>query len=142
MWAEVETEAQASSPAPVQAEGKGAPRPERVNRQQMVWRSIDVEHLIGEDHPARAIWELVRRLDLSAYHQAIAAVEGRAGRPALAPQLLMSLWIYAYSEGVNSAREVAELCEFHPAYPAYAGLTGLQEVNHHPSADGSDFRAG
>jgi transposase len=128
MWAEVETEARASSPAPAQPEAQGAPRLERVNRQQMVWRSIDVEQLIEQDHPARAIWELVGRLDLSAYHQAIAAVEGKAGRPALDPQLLISLWIYAYSEGVNSGREVAELCQFHPAYQ---WLTGLQEVNHH-----------
>ena len=38
-----------------------------VNRQQMSWRAIDVDHLIGEDHPARAIWGLVGRLDLSAF---------------------------------------------------------------------------
>jgi transposase len=135
MWAGVELEGRASSPAPAQPEAQGAPRLEPVNRQQMVWRSIDVEQLIEEDHPARAIWELVGRLDLSAYHQAIRAVEGKAGRPALDPQLLISLWIYAYSEGVNSAREVAELCEFHPAYQ---WLTGLQEVNHHSL---SDFRS-
>jgi len=30
-----------------------------VNRQQMSWRAVDVEHLISEDHPARAIWTLV-----------------------------------------------------------------------------------
>jgi hypothetical protein len=32
-----------------------------VNRQQMSWRAVDVEKLIGEDHPARAIWTLVGR---------------------------------------------------------------------------------
>ena len=42
-----------------------------VNRQQMSWRAVDVEHLIGEDHPARAIWALVGRLDLSAFYRAI-----------------------------------------------------------------------
>jgi hypothetical protein len=41
-----------------------------VNRQQMSWRAVDVEHLIGEDHPARAIWALVGRLNLSAFYQA------------------------------------------------------------------------
>jgi hypothetical protein len=30
-----------------------------MNRQQMSWRAVDVEQLIGEDHPARAIWVLV-----------------------------------------------------------------------------------
>ena len=43
-------------------------------------------------------------------------VEGEAGRPALDPQLLISLWIYGYSEGVSSAGEIARLCEFDPAY--------------------------
>ena len=36
----------------------------QVNRQQMSWRAVDVERLIGEDHRARAIWTLVGRLDL------------------------------------------------------------------------------
>ena len=43
-------------------------------------RTIDVERLIEEDHPARAIWELVGRLDLSRYYAEIGSVEGRAGR--------------------------------------------------------------
>jgi hypothetical protein len=30
-----------------------------VNRQQMSWRAVEVERLIGEDHPARSIWTLV-----------------------------------------------------------------------------------
>ena len=39
-WAEIEAKAQASSPAPVQPEAQGAPRLERVNRQQRVWRRV------------------------------------------------------------------------------------------------------
>jgi transposase len=38
-----------------------------VNRQQMSWRAIDAERLIGEDHPARAIWTLVGCLDLNSF---------------------------------------------------------------------------
>jgi hypothetical protein len=38
-----------------------------VNRQQMSWRAVDVERLNGEDHPARSIWTLVGRLDLSSF---------------------------------------------------------------------------
>jgi hypothetical protein len=35
-----------------------------VNRQQMSWRAVDVEKLIGEDQPAKAVWGLAsgRRL--------------------------------------------------------------------------------
>ena len=130
MWADVEPEARASSSAPAAAEVPGAPRLQAVNRQQMVWRAVDVERLIEEDHPARAIWELVGQLDLSAFREAIDAVEGKAGRPALDPQLLISLWIYAYSEGVGSAREIARRCEYDPAYQ---WLTGLEPINYHSS---------
>jgi transposase len=66
-----------------------------VNRQQMSWRAVDVEHLIGEDHPARAIWALVGRLNLSTFDQAIESSPEEGGRPAFDPQLLISLWIYA-----------------------------------------------
>jgi hypothetical protein len=76
-WADLQPEGQASSSARVQPEVKGQPRLEPVNRQQMVWRTIDVERLIEEDHPARAIWELVGKLDLSSFRQAIGAVEGK-----------------------------------------------------------------
>ena len=48
--------------------------------------------------------------------------------------MLTSLWVYAYSQQVSSAREIARLCEHHPAYQ---WLTGLEKVNHHTL---SDFR--
>ena len=115
------------------AEGR-EPRLKRVNRKQMLLRAVNVEQLIPDDHPARAIWELVGRLDRTPFYQEIEAVEGVAGRPALDPQLLISLWIYAYSEGVSSAREISRLCEFDPAYQ---WLTGLEAINHHTL---SDFR--
>jgi hypothetical protein len=47
-------------------ETRGAkPRYEAINREQLCWRMVDVERLIGEDHAARAIWEFVGQLDLS-----------------------------------------------------------------------------
>jgi transposase len=90
-------------------------RLKRVNRQQMILRAVDVERLIEPEHAARAIWKLVGGLDLSAFRAEIEVVEGEAGRPAYAPWLLISLWIYAYSAGVSWAREVARRCEYHPA---------------------------
>jgi len=103
-----------------------------INRQQMSWRAVDVERLIGEDHRARAIWVLVGRLDLSRFYESIESSAEEGGRPALDPQLLISLWVYAYSEGIGSAREVARRCEFDPAFQ---WLTGLEEVNYHTLAD-------
>src|SRR5271166_2158212 len=103
-----------------------------VNRQQTSWRAVDVEQLISDDHPARAIWTLVGRLDLSAFYENIESSAEEGGRPAIDPQLLISLWVYAYSEGIGSAREMARRCEFDPAFQ---WLTGLEEVNYHTLAD-------
>ena len=60
-----------------------------VNRQQMSWRAVDVEHLIGEDHPARAIWALVGRLNLNAFYQAIESSTEEGGRPAFADAMCL-----------------------------------------------------
>jgi len=110
------------------------PRFEPIEREQLFWRKVDVERLIGEEHAARAIWEFVGKLDLSRYSEEIGAVEGMAGRPAWNPQLLISLWVYAYSQGVGSARAIEQLCEWDPAYQ---WLTGTAVVNAHTL---SDFR--
>jgi transposase len=88
---------------------------------------VDVERLIDDDHSARSIWETIGRLDLSLYIAKIAAVEGRAGRDHTAPQLLISLWLYAYSRGISSAREIARRCEFEPAFQ---WLCGLRPISH------------
>jgi transposase len=106
----------------------------RVDRRQILWAMLDVERLIEDDHPARAIWEVVGRLDLAGFTSTIASLEGSAGRPAYDPHLLISLWVYAYSRGIGSAREVARRCAYDPAF---RWLTGLMVVNHHTL---SDFR--
>src|SRR3984893_19091238 len=103
-----------------------------VNRQQMSWRAVDVERLVDEDHPARAIWALIGRRDLGQFYQGIASSAEEGGRPPLDPQLLIILWVYAYSQGIGSAREMARRCEYDPAFQ---WLAGLQEVNYHTLAD-------
>ncbi len=52
-----------------------------VNRQQMSWRAVDVEQLISEDHPARAIWTLVGRSDLRQFYENIESSAEEGGRP-------------------------------------------------------------
>ena len=116
------------------------PRLASINRQQLVLRSIDVEQLIEEDHSARLIWQLIGRLDLSLYHAHIEAVEGRAGREHTDPQLLISLWIYAYSRGVSSARELARQCE-QQELPGCQWLCGSVQAISHRTLSGFSFRA-
>jgi transposase len=122
---------------PSEPEPERKPRLKPVNRNQLRLRTVEVEKLVEANHLVRAIWELVGRLDLKGFTAEIAAVDGVAGRSAFDPRLLISLWLYADSEGVGSAHEVERRCAYPPAYQ---GLTGMEAVNYHPSADGSDFR--
>jgi transposase len=125
------TEAQAKQ----ESERKiGKPRYEVIDREQLCWRPIDIERLIGAEHPARAVWEFIGRLDLSPYQEDARAVEGKAGRPGWEPRLLVSLWVYGYSQGIGSARAIEELCQWEPAYQ---WLTGSRVINAHTL---SDFR--
>lgn len=134
IWAEGELPVVPPPPQGSEAAPKPPARFQPVNRQQMVWRAVDVERLLEADHLARAIWEMTGRLDLTPYTDPVRAVEGEAGRPPIDPRLLISLWIYAYSEKVSSAREVERRCAYHPAYQ---WLTGCEAINHHTL---SDFR--
>ena len=122
---------------PEQPEPK--PRPQRgelklnsVNRQQTRLVSVCLEDLIAVDHKARAIDELVKRMDLSAFTGSLKTTKGCAGRAAWPPALLVSLWVYAYSEGVTSAREIERMM---PWEPGMQWLSGLETVNAHTLAD-------
>lgn len=108
------------------------PRFVQVNRQQLVMRTLDVEQLIEADHPARAIWEFLGRVDLSGFSEGIQSYEGERGRAAYDPRLLVSLWVYSYSRGITAGREIARLCE---TDPAYQWLTGMKVVNYHSLTD-------
>ena len=87
---ESQTEAQAKQDSETSL---GKPRYEVIDREQLCWRPIDIERLIGAEHPARAVWEFIGRLDLSPYQEDARAVEGKAGRPGWEPRLLISLWV-------------------------------------------------
>jgi transposase len=120
--------------APTRPEGAAAPRLLEADRTQVLLRPTDLESLLPPEHPARTLWTAVGRLDLAAFYAPIAAVEGHAGRAPIDPKILLTLWLYATSEGVGSAREVARLCE---AHDAYRWIGGGVHVNYHTL---SDFR--
>ena len=116
------------------SEDRPAPRYIPLNRNQHVLLPLDLERLVDDDHPARKIWRVVDKLDLSRFEAQARAVEGAAGRPAHSPQLLVSVWLYAYSKGVHSAREIARQLRYEPGFQ---WLSGLEKINHHTL---SDFR--
>src|SRR4030042_4221904 len=100
-------------------------RQKEINRQQLLLRPVEVEELVGLGQPVRAIVELGGGLNLEPFYVEIESVEGVAGRPVWGPRLLISLWIYAYKDGVSSAREIARLCENHPASQWLGGAGGV-----------------
>src|SRR6201987_5120976 len=124
-----------AAPRP-KAVARGAPRLREPVRDQVELRAVDIDSLIGQDHPARVIWAYVEGLDLSKLEDRVKARENRPGHPAPSPRLLLALWLYATSEGVGSARALDRLCESHDVY---RWLCGGVSVNYHSLAD---FRVG
>jgi transposase len=104
------------------------------NRNQIELRPMDLESLLPQGHRARLVWAWVERQDLSAMYAAIKVREGGVGRSAIAPQILLALWLYATLEGVGSARQLSRLVLEHDAY---RWISGGVQVNHHSL---SDFR--
>ncbi len=91
---------------------EGAPaaptRPEEARvlkpvRHQLQWLPHTLDEALAEDHPARAIWGMLEKLDLSAFYGAIKATLDRPGRPATDPQVLLAVWLLATVEGIGSA---------------------------------------
>jgi transposase len=104
------------------------------NRHQHVLEDACLDAQLPPDHRARLVWDFVVRLDVTTLENAVKSRPGRAGAPAIAPRLLLALWVYACLDGVGSARELARLCQEHVAYRWLCGRVG---VNHHTL---SDFR--
>jgi transposase len=95
---------------------------------------MPLEDLLTPDHHARTVWRFVQGLDLTSLLDGIRAVEGRPGRPATDPQILVTLWLFATIEGVGSARALDWLCSNHHGF---RWICGGVSVNYHTL---SDFR--
>ena len=128
---------------PIPAGGPVEAKPEMVrrvrvlspNRSQIELRPSDLESLLPEGHRARIVWGFVMGQDLTALYAGIKAIEGGAGRPAIAPEIHYALWLFATLEGIGSGRKLEKLTRQHDAYRWICG--GVQ-VNYHSL---SDFRS-
>src|SRR5712691_4187720 len=123
------------------SKGESRSRSRRVRfhepvRNQVSLRIMDLDGLIDQGHPVRAVWEFAKGVDLGALYDKIKAVPYGQGRTPTDPRLLFALWVWATLEAVGSARELARLCvESSP----YRWLCGGVSVNYHSL---SDFRVG
>lgn len=112
----------------------GAARLLRPDRFQMVFEPICLDDLVPVEHRVRQIWAFVQKMDTTALEDRIGSRLGHVGAPAIEPRLLLALWLYAYLNGIGSARELDRLCKEHNAYRWLCGRVG---VNYHTL---SDFR--
>ncbi len=84
---------------------------------------------MGPEHKVRAIWDLTGQLDLSGFTRKIESFEGEAGSPGWDPRLLLSVWLYAYSEQVSSAGKIARMMAYEPGADV-AVRTGRGELSY------------
>jgi len=123
------------SPRVVSASPAGKVRTEEPERRQGEIRFEMPEDALPVSHPARLIWAVLETLDLSAFGADSKAVEGRAGRSVKCPRMMLTLWMYAISRGIGSAREIARLIK---TEASFFWIVGNVDVSHHKL---SAFRA-
>ncbi len=122
---------QAARPTRAEPDRTAPPRLSVPDRQQLL-SARTIDELLEPDHPARAVWAYVEELDLTPWFDRIRARGSVAGRPAIDPHLLVSLWLYATLAGLTSARELADLCI---RDDPFKWLAGGVSVNYHTLAD-------
>ena len=104
------------------------------NREQMTPVPMYLDNILPDNHLARLVWQALEIIDLSAFYARVKVKVEGGGRAAIDPQLMVALWLYASTQGVTSARELARLCQSHKAY---IWICGGVSINHHSL---SDFR--
>lgn len=109
-------------------------RVSRPHRTQIEMQLFSLEQMLPGDHRARSVWAFVVCLDLEPFYRDIEVTDDSAGRPAIAPEILVALWLLATLDGIGSARELDRRCE---TDIPYLWLLGGVQVNYHTL---SDFR--
>lgn len=104
------------------------PRTTEPERCQGVIRFEMPVDTLESEHPARALWQVLGTLDLGAFLSGARSLDGHAGRPTHSPRMLLTLWTYAISRGVGSAREIERLVS---TDRAFGWIVGDVAVSHH-----------
>lgn len=115
---------------------KPSPRVREPQRAQGEIRFEIPDAMLSATHPARLLWDVLGTVDLSEFAKDCESVEGRAGRSLLSPRMVLTLWLYAISQGVGSAREIERLTT---TDIAYRWIVGDLKLTHHKL---SEFRVG
>ena len=109
-------------------------RVNRPHRSQVEMQFFSLDQLLPRDHRARIVWAFVQSLNLGPLYENIRVTDNLAGRSAIAPEILIALWMQATLEGIGGARELDRRCK---TDIAYLWILGGVTVNYHTL---SDFR--
>lgn len=104
----------------------GKPRIAEPVRSQSCFRFEVPEDALAATHPARILWSVISRLDLSGFLVGLKAIEGTVGRKVLSPHMKLTLWLYAISQGIGSARAIARRIEEDAAYRWIVGNLSIK----------------
>jgi transposase len=106
----------------------------RPDRTQAEVQPFSLDELLPADHRARLVWTYVTSLNLDPFYRDIEVTYNTPGRTAIAPEVLVALWLLATLDGIGSARALARRCE---TDLPYRWMLGGVRVNYHTL---SDFR--
>jgi transposase len=115
--------------------GVAYPKVREPQRAQASFHFEVTEDLLPKEHPARLLWDVLGQFDLGPFLARTRSAEGVAGRSVLSPRMKLTLWLYGISDGVGSAREIAERTT---TELAYRWIVGDLSIGHHAL---SEFRA-
>jgi transposase len=116
--------------------GGGKARIEEPQRGQGEMRFEYPEDALERSHVARVIWDVLGKMDLRPFSRGCESVESSAGRSLKSPRMLLTLWLYALTQAVGSAREIARLTS---SDVAYRWIVGNVDISHQKL---SQFRVG
>lgn len=108
--------------------GVARPKVREPQRTQSSFRVEIPEDLLPPEHPARLLWDVLGALDLSAFLADTRTAQHCAGRSELSPRMKLTLWLYALSIGIGSARRIAALVL---TDTAFRWIVGDLTVGHH-----------
>lgn len=111
---------------------RGPPRLSTPDRAQRLMQTACLDELVSSTHRVRGMWRFVESLDQDALAARIRVELDGPGASAIDPRILLTLWLYATSKGIGSAREIDRLCEEHDVY---RWICGGVSVNYHSLAD-------
>jgi transposase len=109
-------------------------RVRRPQRNQIEMQMLSVDQMLPQDHRVRSVWAFVSGLDLEPFYRDIQVTDHVPGQPAIAPDVLIAIWLQATVDGIGSSRELDRRCK---TDLVYLWLLGGVTVNYHTL---SDFR--